>query len=319
MKRTRAALAAALAALCALSAAATAAPQISRREPNPSEDHQAGAPLNAPAPAVILLSLDGVRHDYLDRARFPAFERIAREGLRASRLVPVYPSNTFPGHVSLATGATPAVHGIVDNQFWDRARRARFDYANDASWIEAEPLWVAAERQGVPAATFFWVGSETDWHGVSARYRVAPFDAKIGEAQKVAQILAWLDLPERERPRLVMSWWHGADRAGHAHGPDHPDIAKEVAGQDRALGALLAGLDARGAWSHTTLIVVSEPRRCPRTSRSAPRWRTSSSTTPPTSRAPSAHSPASPACASTAASRCPRHCIWPIPPAPAIS
>jgi predicted AlkP superfamily pyrophosphatase or phosphodiesterase len=90
----------------------------------------AGADPAPPAPAldtVIIVSLDGVRHDYLDRAPFPAFDRIAREGLRAARLVPVYPSNTFPGHVSLATGATPAVHGIVDNLFWDRARRVRFD------------------------------------------------------------------------------------------------------------------------------------------------------------------------------------------------
>ncbi|HKA14254.1 MAG TPA: alkaline phosphatase family protein [Myxococcota bacterium] len=210
------------------------------------------------APTVIVLSLDGVRHDYLDRAPFPAFARVAREGLRANRLVPVYPSSTFPGHVSLATGATPAVHGIVDNQFWDRALRERFDYGNDARWIEAEPLWAAAERQGVPAATFFWVGSETDWRGVGARYRVAPFDAKVGEEKKVAQILAWLDLPASERPRLVMSWWHGADHAGHAKGPDDPDVAVELAAQDRQLGALLAGLDARGAWSHTTLLVVSD-------------------------------------------------------------
>ncbi len=235
---------AALAALCALAALASAA-------------DPARAPSPAPATAIVI-SLDGVRHDYLDRARFPALDRIAREGLRASRLVPVYPSSTFPAHVSLATGATPAVHGIVDNRFWDRARRERFDCANDASWIDAEPLWAAAERQGVPAATFFWVGSETDWRGLGARHREAPFDAKIGEAQKVARILAWLDLPERDRPRLVMSWWHGADRAGHAKGPDHPDVARELAGQDRELGALLAGLDARAAWSHTTLFVVSD-------------------------------------------------------------
>jgi type I phosphodiesterase/nucleotide pyrophosphatase len=210
------------------------------------------------APTVIVLSFDGVRHDYLDRAPFPAFGRIAREGLRAGRLVPVYPSSTFPGHVSLATGATPAVHGIVDNEFWDRARRERFDYSNDASWIEAEPLWAAAERQGVPAAAYFWVGSETDWRGVGARYRIAPFDGKVGEAAKVKQILAWLDLPANERPRLVMSYWRGADRAGHAKGPDHPDVTEELAEQDRQLGALLAGLDARNAWSSTTLLLVSD-------------------------------------------------------------
>ncbi len=209
-------------------------------------------------PTVIVLSLDGVRHDYLDRRSFPAFERIAREGLRAARLIPVYPSNTFPGHVSLATGATPAVHGIVDNRFWDRVRRERFDYSNDTSWIEAEPLWAAAERQGVPAAVFFWVGSETDWRGVGARHREAPFDGKVGEAKKVARIFSWLDLPAPDRPRLVMSYWRGADHAGHDEGPDHPDVAKELAGQDRQLGALLAGLDARGAWRHTTLFVVSD-------------------------------------------------------------
>jgi predicted AlkP superfamily pyrophosphatase or phosphodiesterase len=212
----------------------------------------------AAPPTVIVLSLDGVRHDYLDRASLPAFARIARDGLRAGRLVPVYPASTFPGHVSLATGTTPDAHGIVDNRFWDSARRERFDYSNDASWIEAEPLWAAAERQGVPAAAYFWVGSETDWRGVSARYRMAPFDAKVGEAAKVAQILAWLDLPEPERPRLVMSWWHGADRAGHANGPDHPSVVEELTGQDRELGALLAGLDARRAWTHTTLVIVSD-------------------------------------------------------------
>lgn len=207
---------------------------------------------------VILISLDGVRHDYLDRGPFPALDRIAREGMRAERLIPVNPSSTFPGHVSLATGATPDVHGIVDNEFWDRARGERFDYSNDARWIEAEPLWVTAERQGVPVATFFWVGSETDWRGVGARHRRAPFDSRIGEAEKVAQITAWLDLPVPERPRLIMTWWHGADRIGHRMGPAHPDVAAELAAQDHHLGVLLAALDARGAWDHTTLVVVSD-------------------------------------------------------------
>jgi arylsulfatase A-like enzyme len=41
-------------------------------------------------------------------------------------------------------------------------------------------------------------------------------------------------------------------------GPDHPDVAKDLVAQDRELGALLAGLDARGAWPHTTLVVVSD-------------------------------------------------------------
>jgi arylsulfatase A-like enzyme len=206
---------------------------------------------------VILLSLDGVRSDYPERDPLPAFARVAAEGARAEGLVPVFPSSTFPSHVSLATCAPVDRHGIVANHFVD-AERGVFDYGNDASWILAEPLWAAAERQGVRAATFFWVGSETPWQGVAASHRKAPFDASVPDAEKVDQILAWLDLPAPERPRLVMSWWHGADSEGHAHGPDAPETREALRAQDHELGRLLAGLDARSAWPHTTLLLVSD-------------------------------------------------------------
>ena len=155
-------------------------------------------------PTVVVLSWDGVRHDYPDRTTLPNLARIARDGARAERLVPPFPSSTFPSHVTLATGARVDRHGIVANAFRDRTR-GPFVYLNDASWIRAEPLWAAAERQGVRSAVFFWVGSETPWNGVAATYRKAPFDTNVGEEEKVRQLLAWIDLPPAERPRLLMS------------------------------------------------------------------------------------------------------------------
>jgi predicted AlkP superfamily pyrophosphatase or phosphodiesterase len=217
----------------------------------------AGDVARAAAPVVIVLSWDGTRWDYPDRAELPALARMARDGVRAKRLRPVFPTNTFPNHVTLATGTYPDRHGIVGNVFVD-SERGRYSYSNDASWIEAEPLWAAAERQGVRAASFFWVGSETDWHGIGATYRRAPFDGKLGEAAKVDQILEWLALPETRRPRLVMSWWHGGDDAGHESGPDDPSVLEALRVQDAELGRLLSALDARGAWAYTTLLVVSD-------------------------------------------------------------
>ena len=67
-------------------------------------------------PTVIVLSWDGLRHDYLELhgadGGLPALSRMAADGARAERMTPVFPSNTFPGHVSMATGTFPDVHGI---------------------------------------------------------------------------------------------------------------------------------------------------------------------------------------------------------------
>ena len=208
-------------------------------------------------PTVIVLSWDGVRSDYPERTSLPGLERMEREGMRAKRMTPVFPSSTFANHVSLATGTYPDRHGIVDNRFWDR-ERGLFDYGNNADWLDAEPLWASAERQGVRAATHYWVGSETPWRGQASHYVKAPFDGSVGEAEKVDQILSWLDLPVPERPGLIMGWWHGADGAGHRYGPDSPEVTQALQEQDAELRRLLAGLDARDAWKDVTLLVVSD-------------------------------------------------------------
>ena len=206
---------------------------------------------------VVLVSMDGVRHDFLDDGPLPAFERMQREGARAERLIPVYPSNTFPGHVSIATGTWPDVHGVIDNAFEDAAR-GTYRYEADADWIKAEPLWAAAQRQGLTAATYFWVGSETDWNGISARHRKTPFDPDRGDAKKADQMLDWLRLPKTARPQLIMSYWAGVDSVAHRNGPAHAAVAEQLRLQDAVLGQLLAGIDAMDLWSTLTLLVVSD-------------------------------------------------------------
>ncbi len=217
----------------------------------------AAAPPAHAKPTVILVSMDGVRHDYPDREPLPAFARMAKAGARAEALMPAFPSITFPAHTTLSTGAHPDRHGIVNNVFETPAGE-EFRYGAGAEALAAEPLWAAAERQGVRAATFFWPISETAWRGVAPSYVRAPFDDELPESAKVEQILAWLDLPEDERPGLVMSWWHGADGPGHEQGPAAEATRAALREQDAELARLIAGVDARRRWSELTLIVLSD-------------------------------------------------------------
>jgi len=206
---------------------------------------------------VIVISMDGMRHDISSSDDLDAFKRIATMGLKADYLIPVYPSTTYPAHVSIATGVYPDRHGILHNSFID-TQQGRFSYDADANWIEVPPIWVLAEQQGIKSAVFFWVGSETDWHGVGASYRKAPFDPNIKEEQKIEQILKWVDMDKANRPRLIMSYWDGTDDLGHIDGPESPRVSQQLRRQNKHLQDLITAIDVREAWGYLTLIVVSD-------------------------------------------------------------
>src|SRR5258708_31132373 len=135
------------------------------------------APVAAQAPAAppltILISIDGFRADYITRGQTPAVAALAADGVWSRGMRPSYPSLTFPNHYALVTGLRPDRTGMVDNAMEDDRRPgvtfnlAKREIESDPFWWdEAEPLWVTAERAGVPTATMFWPGSDAPIRGV---------------------------------------------------------------------------------------------------------------------------------------------------------
>ena len=90
------------------------------------------------APYVVLIALDGFRHDYLELYDAPNLSALAARGVRAD-VVPPLPSKTFPSFYTLATGVRPGRHGIVSNNFWDPDRGERFAGRRSPSNSAAAP------------------------------------------------------------------------------------------------------------------------------------------------------------------------------------
>lgn len=214
---------------------------------------------SAEAPTtVILISLDGTRPVDVMEATLPSLVRLGQMGVRAAALVPVDPTNTFPSHVSLVTGVRPEVHRLVNNIFIDPVR-GRFFRDDPHSWIESEPIWSIAERHGIPTASFHWVGSEGPWAGGPGPRVSRTFSTQTLEKTKVNQILKWLAIEDPlERPRLITSWFHGADHTGHISGPDAKAVAKTLAPQDVQIARLVHEIEKQGLFDSTTLIFVSD-------------------------------------------------------------
>jgi predicted AlkP superfamily pyrophosphatase or phosphodiesterase len=210
---------------------------------------------------LILISLDGFRWDYLQRPAAVRLRALAASGTHAERLVPSFPSKTFPNHYTLVTGLYPENHGIAANIMRDSVL-GRFATGNnpavrDARWYLGEPIWVTAQKQGVRAATYFWPGSEAAIGGIRPQWYYA-FSDTVSRAARVQRVREWLTLPEAEAPGFIAVYFSDVDTKGHDFGPDAPQTDSAIARVDSAVGAIIDNIAALGATDRVNVVVVSD-------------------------------------------------------------
>lgn len=210
---------------------------------------QINSPQAINAPYVLLISIDGYRHDYTKKFSPKNINEFFEEGSKAKSLIPSFPSKTFPNHYTIATGLYPENHGIVSNTFYDFTRpkeknlyRLNLKSAvTDGSWYGGIPLWVAAEQQQMLSATYFWPGSEATIDGTTPTY-LKTYDGKIPNDERVDTILKWLNLKEEVRPHFLTLYFSDVDNSGHLYGTDSSEIQNAVLKVDQSLGKLFEGL-----------------------------------------------------------------------------
>ena len=105
---------------------------------------------------VIVISEDALVYEDMDTLRkLPNFGRIWEQSARVNRVRSVYPTLTYPCHVSMMTGVYPERHGIVNNEQpvlcqtntqWELFARA----------IKSPTLFDLAHAKGLRTACVFW-------------------------------------------------------------------------------------------------------------------------------------------------------------------
>lgn len=212
-------------------------------------------------PILVLVSFDGWRWDYGQRAATPNLDALAARGVRASALIPVFPTKTFPNHYTIVTGLYPEHHGIVSNTMDDPAISERFtltsDTVTDPRWWSGEPLWTTATRQGRRAASMFWPGSDVAIAGQRPTHWF-PYDGRVTNTRRVEQVLEWLALPAAEQPSFITLYFSDVDSAGHDRGPDADETIDAAERVDGFLGRLTAGIRDLGLLDQVTIVVVSD-------------------------------------------------------------
>ena len=220
------------------------------------------APYQLDKPYLVLISIDGFRWDYQDLYETPTLDALAASGVRAERLIPVWPTLTFPNHYTIATGLYPTNHGLVANDFFDPDSRRWFTLKNrktveDGSFYGGEPIWVTAEIQGMVAAAYYFVGSEADIQGVHPTHWRS-YDKSVHGEERVDQVLAWLADPATTRPHLYTMYFEDVDDQAHWHGPGSRQSVEAIQRADAYLARLMEGLGKLPHGNEVYIIVVSD-------------------------------------------------------------
>ena len=235
--------------------------QSAAQAPVIAVEHGPNDPAQRAKPYVILVSLDGFRYDYAAEYGAANLAQIAADGASAPEgMIPSFPSVTFPNHYSIVTGLYPEHHGIIENNFYDPARKESYAASKpgptrDGSWYGGVPLWALAEKQGMRSACFFWPGSEAEIDGERPSYYVH-FDAAFPDEQRIEQVIAWLKLPAAQRPHFITLYYYEPDHTGHEAGPDTPETGDAVRHVDALMGTLVA--DLKTVHLPVDLIVLSD-------------------------------------------------------------
>ena len=213
-------------------------------------------------PTVILVSFDGFRWDYLSKVPTPNLRRLIDRGVHARNLIPSFPSKTFPNHYSIVSGLYPGHHGIVANNIFDPPTGRTFattkrEEVRDPMWWGGTPIWTLVERAGRKSAPLFWPGSEAPHAGIMPVY-VQPYEENRPANARIDQILSWLDQPAAQRPTFLTLYFEDTDSAGHANGPDSPEVRDAIVRDDGYIGRLVNGLSHRGLVDRVNIVVVSD-------------------------------------------------------------
>ena len=221
-----------------------------------------GTQAYAKRPHLLLISLDGFRWDYTSRGITPNLDSLMNEGVAALSLKPVFPSSTFPNHLSIITGMYPENHGIIANKFKNPYSNEEFSLSDketvrDPKWYTGEAFWTTAKRYGIKTASYFWPGSELN--DPQRRPDIFhEYDHDRPYMTRINGVLDWIAMPYNLRPQFMTLYFHETDSRGHAYGPDSENINEGIRMIDSLLGILFTGIRNAGIADSLDIMVVSD-------------------------------------------------------------
>ena len=157
----------------------------------------------------LIIGLDGavpeVVEKYAKEGLLPHIAKLIKQGAWAENCLPPLPNASPTCWTTVATGASPATHGVTSSSLYD-AKRPLTEVRGHAGYLstsnQAETMWEAAERGGLRSLL---ISYPTSWPPRSDALQIGTTDtsATDGAFGIKHQLFSTEDLPARSRVRLT--------------------------------------------------------------------------------------------------------------------
>ncbi|MEX2234309.1 MAG: ectonucleotide pyrophosphatase/phosphodiesterase [Cyclobacteriaceae bacterium] len=233
---------------------------------------------------VVLVTIDGFRPDFYleDTWDTPNLKAIKQEGAHAYGVNSVFPSVTYPSHITIVTGVQPAKHGIFYNALFEKDSATKGQIYWHFDQITSPTLWEVTQKAGLKAASVNWpvsVGAPTVFNisdvgakgqkvmedstnppGISASLKQKLLNnapgIRVGIDKNVASIAAWVI--KTEKPNFITVHLLGMDHVQHLHGRNGSEIEHAIVLADSAVGMIRTAIAEAGIKDNTLLIITGD-------------------------------------------------------------
>jgi hypothetical protein len=244
---------------------------------------------------IFIFGTDGLRPDQFDPEIMPTLHKLRSSGTVVDQYHAVYPTHTRVNISTLATGCTPATHGIVANVF--RQEGATEDgIINTSDYRHLQSLDAYFQGKGIAATTLGDIidargkrlaiaATSTSGAGIiwnrNFPYRVVNPNSAYGRADlyslrdKLGEVpdagappkLDWVDYAARAvtdiylddpEVEVIVLWLAEPDSSLHYFGVGAPETRTAMKGCDDALAHVLNAMDQRGIRDQFDIIHLSD-------------------------------------------------------------
>ena len=211
-----------------------------------------GLPSGTRTAKTLVVGIDGAAFDQLDAADMPALDALRAKGVTAASnlyAAPMSGTVSGPGWSTIATGAWPDKHGVVDNSFAG-SRFAR--YPDYLSRIEAAD----------PARSSLIVAT---WSPVAQTIFGPAVDVRRTGGDDAATTATAVDYLRNGNPDNTFVHLDEVDAAGHSAGTNGAAYAAALTRADAQLGAMVAAVRARPSYASEqwTILVTADHGHTP--------------------------------------------------------